>query len=160
MIDTEQSEAIRTGRTLVDRRGDGAGPVLGRRARDGLFARWFYGKRRGRGTRLDRRESCCIVSVMVLIDRNLAIDGLMTGIGPRTILFRPASTYIFDRRGAEVSMRFADSDVRGRVSDVGPNGYTVTLLQLLTDETVEEIITLFGLTGGAGLSEVQPSSLS
>ena len=156
MIEQTRTPHVETGKMLVDRRGGGGGHRQGRRANDGFFARWF--NRRGeRGSARRDRQSCCIVSVMVLIDRNLAIDGLMTGIGRQTILFRPASTYIFDRQGAEVSMRFADHDVRGRVTDVGPTGYVVTLTTLLTDEAVETIIVQFGFGDLGSLRSPQPA---
>ena len=156
MTEQTRNAHVETGRMLVDRRGDGGGHRRGRRANDGFFARWF--NRRGeRGSARRDRQTCCIVSVMVLIDRNLAIDGLMTGIGRQTILFRPASTYIFDRQGAEVSMRFADHDVRGRVTDVGPTGYVVTLTNLLTDEMVQNIIVKFGLGDLGGSLSPQPA---
>ena len=90
----------------------------------GFLAKLFGGRR---APMQAKRESCYIVSVLMMLDRSLALDGLITGINKNSVLFRQASTFIFDRTGAEVSIRFGDHDRRGRIVHVSPDGYLIAL---------------------------------
>ena len=90
-------------------------------------------------------NSCCIVGVLVLVDRALPIDGLVTEIGAAAVTFRPASLYILDRHGAEVAVRFGDQDVRGRIIEVSARGYRVKLAAALDEAVVADVIEQFGM---------------
>ncbi len=101
------------------------------------------------GANREARSVCVLVGVMVLIDKVLPIDGLITEIGRGSLIFRPASTYILDRTGAAVSLRFGDQEVRGVITDVTASGYDVKLLAPLTDAAVRSVVEQFGMTGPA-----------
>lgn len=91
-----------------------------------------------------RREPCTIVGVLMLLDRSLALDGLVTGISTGSVLFRQASSFIFDRTGAEVSIRFGEHDRRGRIVSVTPEGYVVDLAEPLAEWQVSEMVQDYG----------------
>lgn len=114
-----------------------------RRARRSWFGRKLVSGLTGRAD----VEPCCVVGVLVLVDRGLPIDGLVTEIGRNSLLFRPASVYIFDRLGAEVTVRFGEQDVRGRIIEVGTGGYRVRLAAQLHPSIVQDVVVHFGLRG-------------
>lgn len=92
-----------------------------------------------------QRHSCCIVGVLVILGRNVPIDGLMTEISRGGALFRPASDFIFDRNGSEISLRFAEREWRGKVVNIHRKGYGISWENEVTQEEVDEITTRYGL---------------
>lgn len=86
------------------------------------------------------RRSCNLVAVMILLDRGVALDGMVMGISEAGVLFRQASTYILDRTGTAVLMRFAEIELRGSIRDSGTDGYWVRLDKPLPKEGVSELI--------------------
>ena len=78
---------------------------------------------------------CCVVGVLMMLDRNLALDGLITEFGEQEAVFRQASRFIFNRTGAEVSLRFGEHDRRGRIIGTTPEGYRIRFAQAFS--TVE-----------------------
>jgi len=72
---------------------------------------------------------CCVVGVLMMLDRNLALDGLITEFGEQEAVFRQASRFIFNRSGAEVSLRFGEHDRRGRIMATTPEGYRIRFSQ-------------------------------
>jgi hypothetical protein len=104
----------------------------------------------------DKRERCCVVGVLVLLDKTIPLDGLVTEIGVNGATFRPASTHILDRPGAEVLLRFADRELRGRIERSTTHGYDLRLQQTLPDTALIEIARSFGL-GENGIRTAAPA---
>jgi hypothetical protein len=102
--------------------------------------------RKGTAPLQGSHEPCCVVGVLMVLDRGVALDGLVTGIGSRGVLFRQASSYIFDRTGAEISIRFGVHDKRGRIEHVSASGYDIVLNDPLTARDRDEILNGFGLS--------------
>jgi hypothetical protein len=98
-----------------------------------------------RGAIREPRSVCFLVAVMVLVDKGLPIDGLITEIGASSVIFRPASTYILDRTAAEVTVRFGDQEIRGQILSVSVSGYDIRLQANLGPETVRAILDQYGL---------------
>ncbi|MGL5362052.1 MAG: hypothetical protein ACRDBH_04180 [Bosea sp. (in: a-proteobacteria)] len=91
-------------------------------------------------------DPCCVVGVLMVLDRGLALDGLVTGISSRGVMFRQASHFIFDRTGAEISIRFGTHDRRGRIEHVAASGYDIRLNDPLSERDIDEILNGFGLS--------------
>jgi hypothetical protein len=91
------------------------------------------------------RHSCCIVGVLVILGRNVPVDGLVTEISLGGALFRPASDFIFDRNGAEIALRFADRELRGVIVNIRRKGYGIRWDNIVTQEEVDDITARFGL---------------
>ena len=94
--------------------------------------------------RSHRRYPCYIVGVLDILDRGVPLDGLVTEISEGGALFRPASTFIFDRRRAPVSLRFTDREWRGEIVNVKANGYGIRLDNPVATEEIEFIIGRYG----------------
>jgi hypothetical protein len=91
------------------------------------------------------RHSCCIVGVVVILGRNVPIDGLVTEISRGGALFRPASDFIFDRNGAEIALRFAEREWRGVIVNIRRKGYGIRWEAIVTQDEVDDITERFGL---------------
>jgi hypothetical protein len=91
------------------------------------------------------RHSCCIVGVVVVLGRNVPIDGLLTEVSRGGALFRPASDFIFDRSDSEIALRFAEREWRGRIVNVKQRGYGIRWESVVTEDEVEEITSRFGM---------------
>ncbi|MCA0406688.1 MAG: hypothetical protein LCH39_11120 [Proteobacteria bacterium] len=103
----------------------------------GLLARLFS---RGTATSDVRRRPCTIVAVMMMLDRSVALDGMVMAVSEQGVLFRQASNYILDRTGTAVLMRFADIELRGTVRETSPEGYWVRFATPLDKERVQALI--------------------
>lgn len=110
----------------------------------GFMARLFRGRRAPLHA---QRDPCYIVAVLMLLDRSLALDGLVTGINTGSVMFRQASTFIFDRTGAEISIRFGDHDRRGRIASVSAEGYLIDLAEPLAQGQIAELLDSHGQMG-------------
>jgi hypothetical protein len=128
---------------IADRRAVAREPAGG--FLDGLLSRL---KRQGAALIGPSRPRCCIVAVMVLVDRLVPVDGLLTELDVDAAQFRPASIYILDRTGAEVVVRFADREVRGVVRSVSARGYDIAFAAELPTAFVADLVRDFGLADG------------
>jgi|GEM_PF-6380153 len=126
---------------VQDRRKSPRSSRTGWRGREWL-ARLFFRKSRDQS---ESRRSCCIVGVLMLLDRALALDGLVLELGNRTALFRQGSSFIFDRTGAEISLRFGEHDRRGRIVEVNARGYVIEWLEQMRPSELAEILAQFGI---------------
>ncbi len=120
------------------------GPQFIAREKPGLLARLWQ---RSRSPLQAPREPCVVVAVLMILDRGLALDGLVTEIGTNTVLFRQASVFIFDRTGAEVSLRFAEHDRRGRITEVSAHGYVIRLNEPLDEDEYIDFLENYGQAG-------------
>jgi hypothetical protein len=99
--------------------------------------------------RRHERFACCVVAVLDIVDKNVPVDGLVTEISQGGLLFRPASTYIFDRRGSSVLVRFGDDEIEGDIVNVKPAGYGVRFHHEIPAEHVQRLLAHFGLGSDA-----------
>ena len=99
----------------------------------------------GKKKKVPAMRPCCIGGVLMVLDRSLALDGLVMGINEGGVIFRQASTFIFDRMGAEVSIRFGEYDRRGRIVEVLPEGYRIQLAERLSTWDILALIQSYGV---------------
>lgn len=107
----------------------------------GIFARLMRSRRLSDTA---PRQSCCIVAVLMILDRSLALDGLIMSVNRGGMLFRQASVFVFDRQGAEVLLRYADVDCRGRISEVTRDGYWIRFAAPLSQDEVDALVKMYG----------------
>lgn len=118
--------------------------------RKGFLARLFS---RGVAKAETRRRPCTIVAVMMMLDRSVALDGMVMALSEKGVLFRQASNYILDRTGTAVMMRFADIELRGTVRESTPEGYWVRFATPLSTERVQQLIRFSSTLTQAGDEE-------
>jgi hypothetical protein len=93
----------------------------------------------------EKRSKCCVVSVLVLVDKSIPLDGMVMDIGTIGATFRPASSYILDRGRSEVLLRFAERELRGKITSVTPRGYDITFQNPMPASAVSDVVLAFGL---------------
>ncbi len=91
------------------------------------------------------RHDCCVIAHLRVIEREFEMDGVVLEISQGGVLFRPASTYIMDRQGERVLVRFEGRELIGTIMSSRPIGYGVKLDAPVDDETIEMVITKYGL---------------
>jgi hypothetical protein len=115
----------------------------------GLLARMFA--KAPTFVRRHERFPCCVIAALDVIDKDLALEGLVTELSQGGALFRPASHFIFDRRGSRVLVRFADDEVMGRIVNVKAQGYGIEFDTVASPERVSELLERFGLPGAGSV---------
>jgi hypothetical protein len=113
-------------------------------ASDGLLSRLL--KKPATWVRRHERFACCVVAVLDVSDKNVPVDGLITEISQGGLLFRPASSFIFDRRGSPVTVRFGDDEIEGEIVNVKSSGYGVRFHHEIAAEQVTRLLDSFGLS--------------
>lgn len=81
-----------------------------------------------------------MIGVLEILDRSVPLDGLVTDISEGGALFRPASTFIFERRKVPVALRFADREWRGEIVNVKADGYGIKLYEALDAAALDAIV--------------------
>jgi hypothetical protein len=99
--------------------------------------------------RRHKRYPCCIIALLTIRQKDLALDGLVTEVSRGGLLFRPASQYIFDRTGADVLISFADDELWGRIVNVKSAGYGIAFDDTIEEERVQSILERFGIEPSA-----------
>ncbi|MCU0885231.1 MAG: PilZ domain-containing protein [Beijerinckiaceae bacterium] len=112
---------------------------------EGMLTRLL--KRPAAWVRRHERFACCIVAVLDIIDKDVPIDGLVTEISQGGLLFRPATRFIFDRRGSAVLVRFGDEELAGSIVNVKATGYGVRFHEEAQPEHIQALLARFGLSG-------------
>lgn len=107
------------------------------KGKPGLLSR-FFSRAEAKPDRGPR--GCTLVAVMMMVDRGVALDGMVMAIGEREILFRQASTFILERSNTAVLLRFAEVELRGTVRETSAGGYWVRLAAPLSPARVEELL--------------------
>lgn len=99
--------------------------------------------------RRHERYECCIVGEMEIVERFLALEGVILEVSQGGALFRPASTYLLDRVGEGVKLRLDGHAYAGTIMASRPVGYGIRLDQQIPAEVIEEIVIRYGLKPAA-----------
>ncbi len=103
----------------------------------------FLGRLRRGGirNRVFARFDCDIRAELVLPDKALSLDGIVTEISRGGVKYREASSWILDRRGQSVVVRLPWVDLRGTIVNVSSTGYGIRFDRLLAEEALEAFLT-------------------
>ena len=100
-------------------------------------------------TRRHSRHECCIVGKLFLTLRDIPIDGVVLEISLGGLLFRPATVYILDRTGEEITAQFGGILAPGRIVASRDTGYGVRLEKNLDESVLDSLIERFGYRAGS-----------
>jgi hypothetical protein len=115
--------------------------------REGLFARML--RKQPAWVRRHERFPCCVLAAIEIVGKDVSIDGLVTELSQGGLLFRPASSYLFDRTGADVIVRFEEDEFVGRIVNVKSAGYGVRFNDDVEIERVRALLDQFGFAAAA-----------
>ena len=99
------------------------------------------------GSSADRRyqrSRCYIISSMSMMNRALMFDGVVDSISSKGMQFRPASSYILDRRGEMVGIDINYKTYFGTIVAVRQSGYGVALSEAIPENEIDTILEEYG----------------
>ena len=102
------------------------------------------------GSAADRRYQridCYVISTMSMMNRPLSFEGVVDSISAKGMQFRPASSYILDRRGDLVGIDINDKTYFGKIVAVRQSGYGVSLLEPIGDPELDLLREEYGYAG-------------
>lgn len=105
-----------------------------------LHNRIMQDQQQNKHLRRHQRRECFIIAIMNVLERSVPMDGVIKEISAGGVLFRPASTYLLNRKGERVSVVLGERQISGKIVAVRPTGYGVKFLDNLEDEEVEDLI--------------------
>lgn len=88
----------------------------------------------------EERHPCSLVAVMITVDKRVALDGMIMAVARSGMMFRQASTFVFDRHGQTVVLRYAGYERAGQIEEVTPEGYWVRLNAPLDQNALDDIL--------------------
>jgi hypothetical protein len=89
---------------------------------------------------VEERHACSLVAVMITVDKRIALDGMIMAVAHSGMLFRQASTFVFDRHGQTVVLRYAGVERAGQIETVSEDGYWVRLTTPLDASALDDIL--------------------
>ncbi len=104
------------------------------------------------GSAADRRYKrieCYVISTMSLVNRPIMFDGVVDSISARGMQFRPASSFILDRRGEMVGVDINYKTYYGTIVAVRQSGYGVALSDPISDDDLDRILEEYGVSENA-----------
>jgi hypothetical protein len=137
--------SLATSRPVNDAQKRLLGKLATRQEPRSIFKRLFS---RGVSIIREPRPRCCVVGVLMLVDKSVPLDGLVTEVEAGGATFRPASSYVLDRTRSEVLLRFATRELRGRIVQSTSKGYDVQFSQELDAGSLAAILGDFGVGDG------------
>lgn len=108
-----------------------------------LFAKWrkYQAKKKeSAAQRRHTRHECSALGVMAIVNRSITMEGIVTEISQGGIKFRPATTYLLNRNGTQVSVTFSTIRVTGKIVATRPDGYGIALFEELDDALIEDFL--------------------
>jgi hypothetical protein len=88
---------------------------------------------------------CCIVTRLTLVEKDLAIDGVVLEICPERALFREASSFILDRAGEQVKLTIDGAEYNGTISSTSPRGYRIGFDEPIREDHVQDFTLKHGV---------------
>ena len=89
--------------------------------------------------RAHERRSCAIFGELYFVDRGFGTRGVIDEISCGGMRFRPAQSFILERHGDAVSVRFDGYVLDGLLVNVSPKGYGLKLRAVLSEDEVDAI---------------------
>lgn len=86
------------------------------------------------------RHACRMAAELEMPEKALVLEGMLLEISRSGALFREASRYILDRRGAKVSLHVAGLALSGSIVNVLPMGYGIRLDQLVDEADLGDLL--------------------
>ncbi|HEY8579358.1 MAG TPA: hypothetical protein VIL72_05685 [Beijerinckiaceae bacterium] len=103
----------------------------------GLLSRFNVGEG---FVRAHERRRCVCVGEIHFIDRGFATRGIIDEISCGGVRFRPVHSFVLERGGDAVIVRFNGLEIEALLVNVSPKGYGLKLRTPLSDAQVDGIV--------------------
>lgn len=104
----------------------------------------FMSRRKAGFQRRHERYTCEIPGTMTMLETGAKFEGLILEISAGGCAFRPASLYLLNRVGSEVSIGTDNFSATGFIRATRPHSYGIELESELPSETMTELMMLYG----------------
>ena len=104
----------------------------------------LFGRRQKGFQRRHERYTCEIPGTMTVLETGAKFDGLILEISAGGCSFRPASLYLLNRVGSEVSIGTEHFSVTGLIRATRPHSYGIEFSDELTNENMAQLMMLYG----------------
>ena len=101
-------------------------------------------KAHGVAARRHTRHACSCLGTMSIINRSVAMEGIVSEISKGGLKFRPAKTYLQERKDAQVLFEFDRFRISGKIVATRSDGYGVALFEEIEDRDIEAFLAQFG----------------
>ena len=102
----------------------------------------IFKRKRPDFSRSAQRYNCRIEGNLVVGDRLVNFDGIVTDFSSGGAQFRPKLLYIMDRRDVPITLYFGGVEVTGRIMSTSPAGFGLRFDEAMTDAQIEVLIGL------------------
>lgn len=110
----------------------------------------IFKRKRPDFSRAAQRYNCRIEGNLVVGDRLVKFDGIVTDFSSGGAQFRPKLLYIMDRRDVPITLNFGGVEITGRIMSTSPAGFGLRFDEPMSETQVEGLI---------GLANKQPDSV-
>lgn len=104
----------------------------------------FLSRRQAGFQRRHERYTCAIPGTMTINETGAKFDGLILEISAGGCSFRPASLYLLNRVGSEVSIGSETFRVEGIIRATRPHSYGIEFMNEVSAQTMDQLMALYG----------------
>lgn len=83
------------------------------------------------------RHDCSFISKMVFLDTSAKLEGIVNEISQGGAIFRPAQSYILERKGETIGLELNGVSVSGTIVTTRSFGYAIKFFKDLKEEEVQ-----------------------
>ncbi|MGL1920568.1 MAG: hypothetical protein OCD03_06050 [Hyphomicrobiales bacterium] len=83
------------------------------------------------------RHDCSFISKMVFLDTSAKLEGIINEISQGGAIFRPAQSYILERKGETIGLDLNGVSVSGTIVTTRDFGYAIKFFKDLKEEEVQ-----------------------
>ncbi len=129
-----------------DRIWDGA--MIGKKNKNSLSEKgnsWLkfpFKKKKEFKIRRHQRRSCRLIGTLKIQKNSTYLEGMITNISESGLRFRPAKSFILDRRDTHVICIFGNLRLAGKVVASDTRGYGILLQKEIAISDIEDILSL------------------
>lgn len=83
------------------------------------------------------RHDCSFISKLVFLDTSAKLEGIVNEISQGGAIFRPAQSYVLERRGETIGLELNGISVSGTIVTTRDFGYAIKFFKDLPEEEVQ-----------------------
>jgi hypothetical protein len=86
------------------------------------------------------RYDCYAIGTIFFLNRSISLEGVISEISKSGLKFRPAKTYLLERKQSQVLCEFGNFRISGRIVAARPDGYGIALLEALDEDKLSDFL--------------------
>ena len=86
------------------------------------------------------RHACLCLGMLSLTNRFIKIEGIITEVSKSGLKFKPAKTYLLERKNTPVSIDFANRKISGKIVNTKSDGYGIVFHELVDEVWLRDFL--------------------